>query len=108
MRCTFRYWTARLTLQLWFCRAVWHSSVVTPCTISCTWGGACDYCLLPPLGSEKPLTEAGDHQGYPHPRFCLQGALSAWCWDHSHPWDLKSLWAWVGHNIPSLERPRGP
>lgn len=35
---TFRYWMARWTFQPWFCRAAWHSSVVTPCTMSCTWG----------------------------------------------------------------------
>lgn len=34
---TFRYWAALCTLQLWLCRAAWHSSVVTPCTMACSW-----------------------------------------------------------------------
>lgn len=35
---TFRYWMARWTFQPWLCRAAWHSSVVTPCTVSWTCG----------------------------------------------------------------------
>lgn len=34
---TFRYWAALCTFQLWLCRAAWHSSVVTPCTMACSW-----------------------------------------------------------------------
>lgn len=36
-RGTFRYWAALCTFQLWLCRAAWHSSVVTPCTMACSW-----------------------------------------------------------------------
>lgn len=67
MCCTFRYWIARWMLQPWLCRAAWHSSVVTPCTVSCTWGGACSHCLLPALGSKKPVTDAEDHRAAPIP-----------------------------------------
>lgn len=34
---TFRECTAFWTFQLWFWRAPWHSSIVTPWTASCTW-----------------------------------------------------------------------
>jgi len=58
---TFRYWTARWTLQPWFCRAAWHSSVVTPCTVSCTWGEpvVSGHHHLP--SSEEPVAGIGGH-----------------------------------------------
>lgn len=71
-------------------------------------GGARGHCLLPPLVSKKPVTEARDHWGCPHPWFCLQGALTAGGRIILIPGILNLPWAWVGHNIPSLETLRGP
>lgn len=55
---TFRYWAALCTLQLWLCKAAWHSSVVTPCTMACSWAHppTVNTTQAPSAGSLGPLT----------------------------------------------------
>lgn len=73
---TFRYWMARWTLQPWFCRAAWHSSVVTPCTVSCTCGEPVVSAHHHPLPLRSLWLEQGGTEGVPISALSLGSTVS--------------------------------
>lgn len=108
---TFRYWMARWTFQPWFCRAAWHSSVVTPCTVSCTCGelvvsACCQPQAVKTLWLEQGGTRAAPHLSSVSRKHCQAGAGTILI-----PGVFSLSWAQVqtpGHHRPSPESPRGP
>lgn len=85
-RCgTFRYWAALCMLQLWLCRAAWHSSVVTPCTIACSWANPPTHqhhlgpwAFAPPCPAARPGAHHLDLVCWPHSLWPVPRAAPLW------------------------------